>query len=51
MLTGRIEVYDLARDPAERYNLARRKDLVETARKFMAEAHVPHPNWEVPQEK
>ena len=49
MLTGRIEVYDLARDPAERYNLARRKDLIETARKFMAQAHVPHPNWEVPQ--
>jgi arylsulfatase A-like enzyme len=48
MLTGRIEIYDLVRDPAERYNLARRRDLVEQARKIMAEAHVAHPNWEVP---
>lgn len=51
MLTGRSEVDDIARDPAERYNLARRKDLVETARKLLAEAHVPHPHWVVPQAK
>ena len=48
LLTGRIENYDIVRDPAERYNVARRRDLVEQARKMMAAAHVAHPNWEVP---
>ncbi len=51
MLRGQIEIYDLSRDPAERYNLARRRDLVSQARKLMAEAHVDHPNWEAPAAK
>jgi uncharacterized sulfatase len=51
MLRGPIEIYDIVRDPAERYNLARRRDLVEQARKMMAEAHVAHPNWEAPEVK
>jgi len=48
MFRGRIQVYNVARDPAERYNLARRRDLVEQARKMMSQAHVAHPNWSVP---
>ncbi len=51
MLRGRIEIYDIVRDSAERYNLARRGDLVEQARKFMAEAHVAHPSWQAPKPK
>ncbi|TWU64603.1 arylsulfatase [Crateriforma conspicua] len=45
MLSGRIEVYDLSRDPGEKYNLYRRKDLVNHARELMQKAHMPHPNW------
>ncbi|MFZ5830971.1 MAG: arylsulfatase [Planctomycetota bacterium] len=48
MLTGQIEVYDVSRDPGEKYNLSRHKHLVEEARALMKQAHVPHPNWKVP---
>ncbi len=48
MLSGRIEIYDLSRDPGERYNLYRRKDLVNHARELMQKAHQPHPNWTAP---
>jgi len=48
MLTGRIEVYDVSQDPGEKYNLARRRDIVEKMRTIMKKAHVPHANWQPP---
>lgn len=48
MLTGRIELYDVSRDPGEKYNLERRSQVVKKIRAIMKEAHVPHPNWKVP---
>ena len=48
MLTGPIEVYDVSRDPGEKYNLNRRRDIVNQIRKFMNQAHVSHPNWTLP---
>jgi uncharacterized sulfatase len=48
MFSGRIEVYDVSRDPCEKYNLARRRDVVNRIRQIMNEAHVDHPNWTVP---
>ena len=45
MFTGRIEVYDVSRDPGEKYNLARRRDIVEKMRTIMKQAHVAHANW------
>ena len=48
MLTGRIEVYDVSRDPGEKYDLSRQKDIVEKILAIMKQAHVPHPNWIVP---
>ncbi len=49
MLKGPIELYDIVRDPAERYNVARlHPDVVRRMAAYMKEAHVPHPNWPVP---
>lgn len=49
MLTGRIELYDVSRDPAEIYNVARNHpDVVKEITGIMARAHVPHPNWKPP---
>ncbi|MBN2296878.1 MAG: arylsulfatase [Pirellulales bacterium] len=47
MFTGRIEVYDVARDPGEKYDLSRRRDIVQKIAEIMKEAHNPHPNWKV----
>jgi uncharacterized sulfatase len=49
MLSGQLEVYNVSRDPGEKYDLSRRRDIANQLRKFMNEAHVPHPNWTVPQ--
>ena len=41
-----IEIYDLAKDPAESKNLAKsRTDLVQQAQNILNEAHRPDPNW------
>lgn len=46
MLTGRIELYDIGRDVAERYDVARNHaEVVEEIGRIMQEAHTPHPNW------
>lgn len=49
MLTGQLEIYDVSRDPGEKYNLSRRRDISNQIRKFMNQAHVPHPNWTLPE--
>ena len=49
MLTGRIELYDVTRDEAEKYNIARNDpEVVREIEGMMAEAHVAHPNWKPP---
>lgn len=49
MLTGRIELYDVTRDPGEKYNIGRNHpDIVDEIEKIMEQAHVPHPNWKAP---
>ncbi|MCU0914531.1 MAG: arylsulfatase [Planctomycetes bacterium] len=48
MLTGPIELYDVVRDPGEKYDLSRRTDIVNKMRALMSQAHVEHPNWKVP---
>ena len=49
MLTGRIELYDVTRDAAEKYNVARNyAEVVKQIERKMAEAHVAHPNWKPP---
>ena len=46
MLSGPVELYDLSRDPGEKYDLARNHpDIVKELSEMMNEAHVPHPNW------
>ena len=46
MLTGRLELYDVLRDPAEKYNLARNHpEVVREIEAAMERAHAPHPNW------
>ncbi len=48
MLTGGIELYDVVRDPGEKYNVARNHaEVVEEIKAAMEEAHVEHPNWKV----
>ena len=39
----------LSQDPAEKYNLARLRDVVEKIEELMEKAHTPHPNWTVPE--
>ena len=49
MLTGRVKLYDLSRDPAERYDVSRLHGKVaQQMRRLMQEAHVAHPNWHPP---
>jgi arylsulfatase A-like enzyme len=49
MLSGEIELYNLAEDLGETKNLAAEyPDIVEKARKLMDEAHTPDPRWQVP---
>lgn len=46
MLTGRIELYDVSRDPSEKYDIARNhQDVVKEIEAIMGREHVPHPNW------
>ena len=48
MLTGRIELYDVIRDPSEKYDVARNHSIVvREIEQAMEEAHVKHPNWAV----
>jgi uncharacterized sulfatase len=50
MFDGPVELYNLAHDPGEKYNLARGKNyapLVKKARELLDRAHTPHPNWKV----
>lgn len=49
MLTGEIELYNLAEDLGEEKNLASQfPEKVQQAARLMDEAHVPDPNWQVP---
>ena len=51
MLTGRVELYDVTVDLAERYDIARsHPEVVKEIEDAMQEAHVPHPNWKPPAE-
>ena len=51
MLTGRVELYDVTLDMAERYDIARsHPEVVKEIEGAMKEAHVPHPNWNPPAE-
>jgi uncharacterized sulfatase len=48
MKTGRVQLFDLAKDVGEEEDLAAsRKDLVARAERYMDEAHVPDPRWSV----
>jgi uncharacterized sulfatase len=48
MLTGQVQLYDLAKDLGETNDLAATQpDIVKQAVTYMDEAHVPHPNWRV----
>ena len=43
-----IELYDLPRDPGEKYNVAwGYREAVKEIEAVMKRAHVPHPNWEL----
>lgn len=49
MLTGPVELYDLAADPGETTDLAaRHPDVVARMLAIMEEAHVPSPDWTPP---
>ncbi len=49
MLSGRTELYDLARVPGEAKDLAKdNPEVVRKLEKLMDEAHEPHPNWKAP---
>ena len=49
MLAGRIELYDVTRDEAEKYDIAlNHLEVVKEVEGMMAEAHVAHPNWKPP---
>ena len=51
MLTGRLELYDVTRDQAAKYNIARNHpEVVKEIEAMMAEAHVAHPSWKPPAE-
>lgn len=47
--TGKVEVYDLERDPAESHDVAAsHPDVIRQAIGYMQDAHVPSPLWNVP---
>jgi uncharacterized sulfatase len=49
MFSGPLELYDLSRDPAEKYNVARGyPDVVRRLEASMERAHSDHPDWRVP---
>ncbi len=49
---GRMELYDLARDPGETRDLAAdRSDIVVQLRHRLRQAHIPNPRWKLPQER
>jgi len=49
MMSGAIELYDLANDLGETSNIAaRHPDVVEQAARHMKDAHRPSPSWKVP---
>ena len=48
MFTGKIELYDLAKDLGEKFNVAdQHPGLVARAAQYMDEAHVDDPHWQV----
>ena len=48
MLTGKVQLFDLAKDLGEMNDLAdKHPDIVKQAIGYMDEAHVEHPNWKV----
>ncbi len=48
MFSGQIELYDLSRDPGEKYNIARSAPkVVEAIEAIMEREHQDHPNWRV----
>ena len=47
-----VRLYDLEKDVGEKTDLAgEQKEVVERAKKFMAEAHVPSERWKFPAKK
>ena len=48
MLTGKIQLYDLAQDVGEKNNIASSNPkIVERATSYLNKAHTPDPNWQV----
>ena len=48
LFTGAVELYDLSRDPGEKYNIARSAPrVVEEIERIMEREHQDHPNWKV----
>ncbi len=48
MFSGPLELYDVSRDAAEKYDVARsRPEVVREIEAVMAREHVEHPNWPV----
>lgn len=49
MLSGQMELYNLAEDPGEQHNVAtQHPEIVRRIEARMQEAHVPSPLWQVP---
>lgn len=52
MLTGKVELYDLSNDLGETNDIAtQHPEVVQQMTRLMEEAHVPHPEWKIPQPK
>ncbi len=48
MLSGPVELFDLARDPAEQHDIAREHpEIVKQAQAIMDREHVPSPLWKI----
>ena len=48
MFTGKIQLYDLAKDVSEKNNVASENpQIVERAIVYLNKAHTPDPNWQV----